>query len=665
MEARLRLEERILTGIELGESHFREFKSAYQRTPDGLLGQRPLKDICRNIGEVLVAFVNADGGELFIGVENDGTISGIPHKPEHIEAMKNSYIAYVHPETPLPPPVVRFITADEKMILYFQVSKSTTHVHLTSEGRCLQRFDRENRPVSAERIQYERQEAVSREYDRSFVTTATVQDLDVELVDSIAQHLAPGYSPEKFLQLFDLAEYDAEGLSLRRAALLLFAKDIVRWHPRCAVRILRVVGTEVGIGRDFAKNVMEDDMISANIVTILESAWDRLRPHLARTRFQPNALFRESIIFPEEACREALINAVAHRDYSLEGKPIEVIIFDDRMEVQSPGRLLSSISIDDLKELRGAHQSRNVFVARVLRELGYMREMGEGIRRIFTSVRKFELVDPEIHSDQNLFTVTLFHKSIFSPKDVEWLNSFSEFYLTKDEQRVVLLGRDGRLLSTNDIIGLLGIVDTEDFRALYERLNRKGIIYRAKQANVRRQKRSVPRFQIRPPNESQQYLVELQSALVQVGPTDHFDRNASRKLREYLSKNSPYYREPVLALRALDYVSELYAPLPRLQTIWSRSIEDYAVAEAKRQTAEDYAVAEAKRQTAKVVTLFNVRGFGFARTLEGEDFFLHVANFSDRDDWEKLSIGSVVNFRTGERQIPGKAKLAVDIKFLR
>jgi len=468
-DMRLRLQERILGDIELGESHFREFKSALEHAPDGATKPRPVKEICRNIGEVLVAFANADGGALFVGVEDDGTISGILHNPSQIEAMKDAYINYVHPDTPLPTPVIRAIQIEEKDLLYYRISNSSDCVHLTSDGRCLKRFDRENRPVAPEQIQHDRQEAASREYDRAFVLNASVQDLDIALIDDVARRLGLGHSPEKLLQFLDLAEFGHEGLMLRRAALLLFAQDIIQWHPRCEVRIIRVDGTELKTGLDY--NVIEDDTNRGNILTILEQAWDRLRPHLARTRFQPNALFRESIIYPEVACREALINAVAHRDYSLEGKPIEIMIFDDRMEVRSPGGLLSSISVQDLMDLKGAHQSRNVFAARVLREMGYMQEMGEGIRRIFTSVRDFELVDPEIVSDHNSFTITLFHKSIFSSRDVQWLEGFAEFDLTKDEQRVALLGRDGRLLSTNEIIETLGIIDTDDFRALYERLN--------------------------------------------------------------------------------------------------------------------------------------------------------------------------------------------------
>lgn len=82
----LLLRDRITNTIALGESHFREFKSALEG-PDGNKKPRPVKKICGNIGEALVAFANADGGELLIGVEDDGTVSGVPHTPEEIRLM--------------------------------------------------------------------------------------------------------------------------------------------------------------------------------------------------------------------------------------------------------------------------------------------------------------------------------------------------------------------------------------------------------------------------------------------------------------------------------------------------------------------------------------------------------------------------------------------------
>ena len=85
----LRLAERIAVGIEIGESHYREFKGACLHDAEGVLQPRNVKDVCQDVGETLVAFANADGGELFVGVEDDGTITGVPHKDELVGAIKS------------------------------------------------------------------------------------------------------------------------------------------------------------------------------------------------------------------------------------------------------------------------------------------------------------------------------------------------------------------------------------------------------------------------------------------------------------------------------------------------------------------------------------------------------------------------------------------------
>jgi len=95
-EELLRFEERISIGLEAGESHFREFKSALIHQMNGSVEPRDVKLLCRDIAETLVSFANADGGELFVGVEDDGSVTGIPHKENLIAAMKEAHHGYVH-----------------------------------------------------------------------------------------------------------------------------------------------------------------------------------------------------------------------------------------------------------------------------------------------------------------------------------------------------------------------------------------------------------------------------------------------------------------------------------------------------------------------------------------------------------------------------------------
>src|SRR5574337_1224671 len=101
-----------------------------------------------------------------------------------------------------------------------------------------------------------------------------------------------------WLQYLGQAEFDANmGLRLRRAALLLFANSVDKWHPRLQVRILKVNGTTIGAGTSY--NVTNDTTVKGNIIRLIDDAWDNLRPYLVITRFAEDARFRTTHICPE------------------------------------------------------------------------------------------------------------------------------------------------------------------------------------------------------------------------------------------------------------------------------------------------------------------------------------------------------------------------------
>lgn len=505
MENLLRLKERVEIALEIGESYYREFKSAYEGPPSSKT-PRDISEIKYDIAKTLVAFANADGGELFIGVEDNHSITGIPHNQDRINGILNSPKDCILKDTPVPIKQSSIIEYKGEKVVYFSVSKGSDYVHLTSKGECFQRKDKESVPTASEKIRFEREEKESREYDRKFVDIAKITDLNQDLIDQVAYQISKLISPEKLLQYLDLAEFDGTSLKLRRAALLLFAKRSSKWHPRLQVRILKVNGTEEKTGKDF--NVTEVGEANGNIFQLIESSWDLLRPHLTDTRFSQDALFKNQIMYPELACREALVNAITHRDYSNEGRGIEVKIFNDRLVIKNPGELLSSITIEDLKSLSGVHQSRNTYVARVLREAGHIRELGEGIRRIHDLLRSNDMVEPVIKSENKTYSITLFYKYVYSPEEKLWLEEFDNLELSREQKTVVRLGVNGRLISAKEIFETVGIVDEKIYRELIESLREFGILTATMSSNEASKfkrkyggsRKAVPRYQIVKPN---------------------------------------------------------------------------------------------------------------------------------------------------------------------
>lgn len=507
MEEALTLVQRAKNSILLGESHFREFKTALEGRPQQKKPRNPTS-ICKEIGEALVAFANADGGELFIGVEDDGSITGLQHTEAEIQTMLNATNTHILDSHGLPLQINTCISIDGKKVLFFSVTKSSQKIFQLPDGRCMRRNDKSTMPAAIDQVIFERNETLSREYDRAFVDGATVNDLDLTLVQQVADGLLRGMSPEQYLQQVHLAEYGIGGIRMRRAALILFSKDITKWFPRSQIRILKVNGESILPGEKY--NVISDDYITGNVFELLSVGWERLRPFLSqKTVFSGNAKFEQTYSYPENACREALVNAIAHRDYST-NNPVTIYIYNDRLCFESPGELLSTIRIEDLRKGIGVHESRNSNIARVLRENKYMRELGEGIQRIFELLREQELAPPRIESNQGKFTITLEHRSIYSERELLWLSLFNEYDLDQYQKRVVIAGIDGQKLSPAMIYAALGSND----RNLYDRtvttLRIRGILKEINTADqatrlskeTKRSKQEIFRFSVVTPDKT-------------------------------------------------------------------------------------------------------------------------------------------------------------------
>ncbi len=457
----LTLKERIKNILSLGESHFREFKSAYQGPAENKRAGS-IKELNKYIAEALVAFANADGGTILIGVEDNGYVTGLPFTDSEISNLLKGYKNYIHKDSKIPLENETKIEAIHgKSILFFSVSKGIDEIFQLSDGRCVCRKDKETIPISFSKIQFERNEIKSRAYDREFCYDATVSDLNSAFIQSISNSYIAGLSVEYYLQQTGLAEFEVSSLKLRRAALLLFANDISKWHSRCQIRILQIAGNDLKTGKDY--NVINDEIVTGNIFYLLTTAWDKLRPFLAyKTEFGSEAKFEQKFIYPEEAVREALVNAITHRDYTIQNG-IDIFIFNNRLEIRSPGLLLSTINIEDLKKLQGHHESRNTLTAKVLRENKIVRELGEGLKRIFTLLDSQEMERPELLNQNSSFSIVLNNKSIFSATEEAYLNIFKDFEISPLQKRIIILGMKSQEISPFDIYEAMNTTDRDTY----------------------------------------------------------------------------------------------------------------------------------------------------------------------------------------------------------
>ncbi|MCY3763742.1 MAG: ATP-binding protein, partial [Gemmatimonadetes bacterium] len=122
----LLIQERLENDLILGESHFREFKSALEGSERKR--RRQVSLVARDIGETLVSFANADGGTLIIGVEDDGSVSGLPYGQDKLEVLENAPNTHVHADTPLPGVRTRLVPIRNETVLVFEVQKGTRYI---------------------------------------------------------------------------------------------------------------------------------------------------------------------------------------------------------------------------------------------------------------------------------------------------------------------------------------------------------------------------------------------------------------------------------------------------------------------------------------------------------------------------------------------------------
>jgi len=440
-----------MQGEELGvllrqeRGQFLEAISAFEHKKGGPQKKRS-EDLAREIVRLLAGMANADGGTLLVGVEPDKSVTGIPHPPEEIQALIQA------PQTLLNPPlnpVCERMHLGNLLLLKFEVS-SGLEVHRAAGRRAFYRIATENPAVPPEQIQSLKEAKKSFFYERQHILDAVWEDLDSGAIEAFIKKIQDSRDPKSILgRPYHLIDSSLEKPSLTMAALLLFGKDPSRWHPRCGIDFVKYEGTERQHGA--ALNVTKRIRFEAPLFHLIDEAVGRIKEHIRERTILYDLFFRERLEYPTFAWQEALVNAVAHRDYSLTGAPIEIWMFEDRIEVRSPGLLPSPVTLDQLRQQKKVHFSRNPLLVRVLADLGYLKEMGEGIPRMFQEMDHYGLRPPEFSTEGFFFTVTLRNAPIYDEATLIWLNQFGRSTINFRQKRLLAYAyAHGKSFSTAD-----------------------------------------------------------------------------------------------------------------------------------------------------------------------------------------------------------------------
>ena len=281
-------------------------------------------------------------------------------------------------------------------------------------------------------------------YERRLRPEATVDDLDFDLAASFLAGTRDGRNGSAVEQLeqYGLITPSDEGWQVTNAALLLFAREPAdRWHPQAGIGVFRVTGTRRLPGR--AGNVNRAGRAEPPLACAVDEIRRITRAHIRRSDALRDIFYRDLPEYPDEAWQEALMNAIAHRDYRMQDRRAEIWFFDDRMEVVSPGELPEPVTIDTLREGKAGAAARNPLIARVLADAGYMRAMGRGFGRMRASMAASFLPSPEISEKGKLFTVTLYKEPTFETAGPGWSYLVRQLPISGDQKRILIARPDG------------------------------------------------------------------------------------------------------------------------------------------------------------------------------------------------------------------------------
>ncbi len=244
------------------------------------------------------------------------------------------------------------------------------------------------------------------------------------------------WTDEEYLLRRKLADRRGSQLLLRRAAELLFAQYEPD-HPNAGIRVFRVIGTRRRFGVEH--NVEERPRIEGNLPTVLDKARAEVGGLLRRPSRLMGTRFQEMPEYPDFAWREAMHNAVAHRDYAVQGAGTEIWMFEDRMEVVSAGAFLEGVTLEQVLRLERIHRSRNPRIVRALVDLGYAKDQGEGIPRMFAEMADAFLPRPDVEVQGQQVMVTLRNTSTLTASDRRFVAGLGDAELTRGEFRALLM----------------------------------------------------------------------------------------------------------------------------------------------------------------------------------------------------------------------------------
>ncbi len=366
-----------------------------------------------SIVKAVIAFANTSGGNIIIGVcDKDKKIVGVENSLQEEERLASAIADSIEP---LIIPDIQILSFRNKEILVIQVPHMVGPFYLKSSGLergTYIRLGSTNRLADKESILSLQLLAKNIAFDELPCIGATLNDIDEKCLT------------ERLLSAFGLItkkQYESLGIVCRQhnkpqptnGGILLFGKNRFKWFPDASILCVR-----------FADETHEEILDQQEIKSPLIMAYDEVLNFIKRNtriaaKIQEGA--REDILqYPPKAVREALINAIIHADYSMQGSATQVAIFSNRIEITNPGALTYGQTME--LALSGISRMRNRMMGRLFREVKLIERLGTGLKRILNVYERAQAQRPIFQELNTHFRVTLYAADIAATELAIWEN---------------------------------------------------------------------------------------------------------------------------------------------------------------------------------------------------------------------------------------------------
>lgn len=405
----------------------------------------------------ICGFANAQGGKILIGFNDNGELIGVSDAKRLMDDIPNKIQTTLGIICDM-----NLIEKDQKS--YIEILTIPYEIPISYKGKYYYRSGSTNQELRGVSLQQFILRKMGKTWDDVVEPRASMEDIDIKAIEYFKENaIKSGRLPisknDTTEIIFNNLNLFTDEGKLKRAAVLLFGKRPDKFYPTVSLKIGRFVTSD--------SDLRFQDIIEGNCIEMVDKAIEIFYKKYVPYSIKYVGIRREEIPeYPYEAIREALLNAVAHRDYSIHA-PIQMRVYNDRIDIWDNGALLSGLSFDDLKK---THSSilRNPIISNVFFRAGFVEAWGKGTTNIVDECKKAGLPEPEFYSHSGGFVITIF-KDIYNEKHLKNLD------LNDRQIKAVIFAKEKGSITNSDYQRLNNVSRNTASRDLNELSEQKNI----------------------------------------------------------------------------------------------------------------------------------------------------------------------------------------------